>query len=88
MASLFERGVLLSPALVRRAATGRAKTPEERWMLAQDKAVRESFVREVLDAEGDQVLLQQIWMMRQPNAVRKSYVREVLEPQLGKRKKG
>ena len=83
MAGLFERGVLLSPALVRRAATGRAKTPEERWILGQSKAVRESFVRQVLDAEGDPVVLQQIWMMRQPDAVRESYVREVLEPSLG-----
>ncbi|HZI91216.1 MAG TPA: hypothetical protein VFD31_06280 [Thermoleophilaceae bacterium] len=83
MAGLFERGVLLSPALVRRAATGRARTPEERWILGQSKAVRESFVREVLDPPGDPVVLQQIWMMRQPDAVRESYVGEVLEPTLG-----
>ena len=82
MPGLFQRGVLLSPALVRRAATGRARTPEERWILGQSKAVRETFVREVLDAPGDPVVLQQIWMLRQPDAVRKSYVREVLKPTL------
>lgn len=82
MPGLFQRGVLLSPALVRRAATGRARTPEERWILGQSKAVRETFVREVLDARGDPVVLQQIWMLRQPDAVRKSYVREVLKPTL------
>jgi len=83
MAGLIERGVLLSPALVRRAATGRARTPEERWILGQSKAVRASYVREVFDAPGDPLVLQQIWMMRQPDAVRESYVREVLEPTLG-----
>lgn len=82
MPGLFQRGVLLSPALVRRAATGGARTPEERWILGQSKAVRETFVREVLDARGDPVVLQQIWMLRQPDAVRKSYVREVLKPTL------
>ena len=83
MAGLIERGVLLSPALVRRAATGRARNPEERWILGQPKAVRESYVREVFDKPGDPLVLQQIWMMRQPDAVRESYVREVLEPTLG-----
>lgn len=82
MPGLFERGVLLSPALVRRAATGRARTPEERWILGQSKAVRGSYVREVLDAPGDALILQQIWMMRQPESVRESYVREILEPEL------
>jgi hypothetical protein len=44
--------------------------------------VRASYVREVLDAEGDTELLTEIWMLQQPDDVRKSYVREVLEPQL------
>jgi len=79
---LLQRGVLLSPALVRRAAIGRAKTPEERWILGQPKAVRASYVRQVLDSPGDPVLLDQIWMMRQSDAVRESYVAEVLEPAL------
>lgn len=83
MAGLIERGVLLSPGLVRRAATGRARNPEERWILGQPKAVRESYVRDVFDKPGDPLVLQQIWMMRQPDAVRESYVREVLEPALG-----
>ncbi len=67
---------------MRRAATSRAKTPEERWILGQPRAVRETYVRQVLDAPGDPVLLDQIWMMRQPDAVRESYVAEVLEPAL------
>lgn len=75
-----ERGVLLGPAFVRRAAAGRAREPEERWMLLQERAVRESYVREVLDAAGDHELRRQIWMLGQPAAVRTSYVREILQP--------
>jgi hypothetical protein len=78
----IERGVLLGPGFVRRTAAGRAAAPEERWMLLQERPVRESYVREVLDAAGDQELRRQIWMLGQPAAVRKSYVREVLEPLL------
>ena len=51
-------------------------------MLKQPRAVRESFVREVVD-KGEDPLLQEIWMLRQPDAVRESYIREVLEPEPG-----
>ena len=71
------RGVLLGPAVVRRAAAGRAETAEEAWMLVQPREVRETYVREVLDAGGGE-LAAQIWMLRQPDAVRESYIREVL----------
>ena len=47
----------------------------------QPAAVRESYVREVLDRGGDERLAE-IWMLRQRDAVRESYVREVLEPRL------
>jgi hypothetical protein len=63
-----------------RAAAGRVDTAEEQWMLRQAKPVRASYVREVLDAEGDTALLAQIWMLRQPDDVRESYARDVLEP--------
>ena len=49
-------------------------------MLRQAKTVRASYVREVLDAEGDKALLSQIWMLRQPDDVRESYACDVLEP--------
>jgi hypothetical protein len=52
-------------------------------MLRQDKPVRESYVRAVLEKGGDDRLAE-IWMLRQPDKVRKSYIREVLEPALGK----
>jgi hypothetical protein len=65
-----------------RAAAARVDTAEEAWMLRQPKPVRASYVREVLDARGDEELLTQIWMLGQSEAVRASYVHEVLEPRL------
>lgn len=66
--------------MLTRAAAGRVATREEAWMLRQSKAVRASYVRDVLDAGGDEDLLAQIWMLRQADPVRESYAREVLEP--------
>jgi hypothetical protein len=74
--------VLLGPDVLSRAAAGRVAAPEEAWMLRQSRPVRESYVREVLDADGDDELLAEIWMLRQPDSVRESYVRDVLEPRL------
>jgi hypothetical protein len=54
-------------------------------MLAQPRPARESYVADVLDADGDPELRKQIWMLGQPAAVRKSYVAEVLEPGLEQR---
>jgi hypothetical protein len=81
------RQVLLGPAVVRRAAATRATKPVEAWMLRQDKQVRQSYVREVLEKGGDDRLAE-IWMLSQPDKVRKSYIREVLEPALPKRLRG
>jgi hypothetical protein len=66
--------VLLGPASVRRAAAGRARDPRERWMLRQPTAVRQSFVREVLERGGSE----EAWMLLQPDVVRRSYVADVL----------
>lgn len=79
-ALFLQRAVLLAPDGVARAAAGRAVLAEERWILRQPRAVRQSYVREVLgvlDAER----AQQIWMLRQPDSVRESYIRAVLEPE-------
>jgi hypothetical protein len=73
--------VLRAPGFVRRAAASQAKDPVEAWMLRQPDAVRQSYVREVLDRGGD-ARLAEIWMLRQPKQVRDSYVRDVLEPAL------
>jgi hypothetical protein len=75
------RYVLRAPKFVRRAAASQARDPEELWMLRQPRAVRDSYVREVLDRGGDERLTE-IWMLRQPDEVRASFVAEVLEPAL------
>ena len=77
----FARRVLLAPNLVSRAAARAAGAREEAWMLGQPRAVRESYVREVLD-RGDEPVYAEIWMLRQSREVRESYIRQVLEPQL------
>ena len=79
----FARAVLLGPDVLSRAAAGRVETDEEKWMLRQSKAVRASYVREVVDALGDEERLAEIWMLRQDDGVRESYILEVLEPRLG-----
>lgn len=50
-------------------------------MLRQQRHVRNSYVREVIDRGGDERLAE-IWMLRQSDAVRESYIREILEPNL------
>ena len=68
--------------MLSRAAASRAPLPEEQWMLRQAKPVRASYVRNVIDADGDDERLAEIWMLLQSDEVRESYVREVLEPRL------
>jgi hypothetical protein len=80
-AERLARTVLRAPGFVRRAAASQAKEPQEAWMLRQSNAVRQSFVREVLDRGGDPRLAE-IWVLRQSDALRESYVRDVLEPRL------
>ena len=76
------RLVLRGPAFLGRAAAAAGgREPVEAWMLRQPRAVRHSYVREVLDRGGDERLAE-IWMLRQADDVRESYVREVLEPAL------
>ncbi|MGH2838182.1 MAG: hypothetical protein ACRDJY_07525, partial [Thermoleophilaceae bacterium] len=58
---LLQKRVLLGPAPLRRAAAARTLRPEEAWMLRQPKSVRASYVREVIDAGGDEERLAEIW---------------------------
>jgi hypothetical protein len=74
----LQRAVLLGPAAVARAAAGRARLAEERWLLRQPRPVRASYVREVLDRPG-RPRAQEAWMLRQPDPVRESYLAEVVE---------
>jgi hypothetical protein len=75
--SATERRVLTAPAPIARAAARMASLPEQRWILAQPREVRQSFADEVL-GRPDAGLRQQVWMLRQPRAVRESYIAEVL----------
>jgi hypothetical protein len=81
------RHVLRAPGFVRRLAASQAKGPAEAWMLRQSQAVRESYVREVLDRGADPRLTE-IWMLRQPDVIRESYIGEVLEPGLPAKLRG
>jgi len=72
------RTILLAPAALAKAAALAAKTPEERWMLAQPREVRRSYVKQVLDRPNDPNA-QERWMLRQSDAVRLSYIRDVLD---------
>ena len=75
--SSTERRVLTAPDAVARAAARLAGDREQRWMLCQPRAVRQSFAEEVFD-RPDEELRQQIWMLRQSKAVRESYIGQVL----------
>ena len=71
------RAILLAPGPVARAAALGVSTPEQRWMLAQPREVRRSYVEQVLDRPTDPNG-QMRWMLGQPDAVRHSYVKAVL----------
>jgi len=75
--SSTERRVLTAPDAVARAAARLAGDREQRWMLCQPRAVRQSFAEEVF-GRPDEELRQQVWMLRQSKAVRESYIEQVL----------
>jgi hypothetical protein len=75
--SSTEHRILTAPDAVARRAARFAPDAEQRWMLAQPRAVRRSFAEEVFQ-RPDAALRQQVWMLRQPAAVRESYIRDVL----------
>jgi hypothetical protein len=80
-----ERSVLLAPDFVARAAANTTDDPQARWLLRQPRPVRESYVRDVVDREGDRTLLSTAWLLRQPDDVRASYLRDVVDPKLPQR---
>jgi hypothetical protein len=73
---ILGRELMLGPDLVARATAAAARTPAERWMLNQPRAVRRSYVFDVLDRQGGE-REQRIWMLLQPPAVRESYLEHV-----------
>jgi len=79
-----ERNALLAPDFIASAAASATNDPQAKWLLHQPKPVRQSYVHEVLDREGDRTLLSTAWLLKQDDDVRASYVSDVVEPQLGK----
>jgi hypothetical protein len=74
----LERAVLTAPDLVARAASYATEVAEQRWLLRQPRAIRCSFVEEVIDHRDDPRAAER-WMLLQQEAVRTSFVREVLD---------
>lgn len=72
------RLVLMSPDAVARRLAAVDADPERRWLLQQPRAVRCSFVEQVLDGPADR-RAQERWLLLQRDAVRRSYVAEVLD---------
>lgn len=81
VASGLEREVLLGPGLLVRGAALMTSGRSVRWMLSQPRAVRRSYVEQVLDRPSGimEEAAQQAWMLRQPDAVREAYIAQVLE---------
>ena len=77
-----ERSALLAPDFIASAAANATNDPQAKWLLHQPKPVRESYVHEVLDGDGDRDLLSTAWLLEQDDGVRESYVREVVDPKL------
>jgi hypothetical protein len=72
-----QRAVVLGPDVVARAAARTVGEPAERWLLLQPRAVRRSFVEQVLDCRDDPAAAER-WMLLQDDRVRRSYVEQVL----------
>jgi hypothetical protein len=72
------RALLRAPDAVTRAIAATESDPERRWLLRRSRAVRRSFVEQVID-RGAGPAEQRRWMLEQVDDVRFSYVAEVLE---------
>jgi hypothetical protein len=71
------RKLLGAPDAVTRAIAAADGDPERRWLLRRPRAVRRSFVAEVIDS-GGRPADQRRWMLAQDDDTRESYVTEVL----------
>jgi hypothetical protein len=67
--------VLTGPDFVARQIAARQGDPQQRWILRRPKAVRRSFLAEIVDGETPE----ERWMLLQDDDTRLSYVSEVLE---------
>jgi hypothetical protein len=69
------RAVLLGPDVVARTLAARERDPQRRWLLRRPRAVRRSFLEEVIENGGGE----ERWMLLRDRETRESYVRDVLE---------
>jgi hypothetical protein len=72
------RALLRAPDAVARAVAAADSDPERRWLLRRPRAVRCSFLADVIDRGGEPAA-QRAWMLGQDDTVRESYVADVLE---------
>lgn len=72
------RTMLRAPDMITRALAATEDDAERRWLLSRPRAIRRSFVEQVIDRGGD-VAEQRRWMLEQDAEVRGSYVSDVLE---------
>jgi hypothetical protein len=72
------RAMLCAPDAVTRAVAVTAADPERRWLLRRPRAIRRSFVDQVID-RGAGPADQRRWMLEQDDDVRSSYIADVLE---------
>ncbi|MDA0167509.1 hypothetical protein OJ998_00305 [Solirubrobacter taibaiensis] len=68
------RAVLGGPDFIAHRLAGSQSDPQQRWMLGLPREVRRDFLREVIEAGGDQ----ERWMLLQHDDVCTSYVEAVL----------
>jgi hypothetical protein len=72
------RALLLAPDTFARAAAAADADPQRRWLLRRPRAVRRSFVDEVIDAGGTK-RRQERWLLLQDEATRASFVADVID---------
>jgi hypothetical protein len=77
--SATERRVLGAPDAVARAASALAADAEQRWMLRLPRAVRRSFIEDVLERGGGRRSAQERWLLLADDETRHSFVRDVLD---------
>ena len=72
------RMALLAPDALTRTLAAVEEDPERRWLLSQPRAVRRSFVEQVVDRPGVPRAHER-WLLLQDDAVRRSFVEQVID---------
>jgi hypothetical protein len=72
------RMALMAPDALTRTLAAVEEDPERRWLLSQPRAVRRTFVEQVVDRQDDPRAHER-WLLLQDDAVRRSFVDQVLD---------